>query len=244
MAGWQRARSCVPGEHLPPATVTSLLVEEKKTGRRRAVRQLETPVDEFGVPDTKALVLQLLDTMDVPYQWPALTNVHHAAWPRRSYEDDLEKEYRNGSSLLMDIPIQFHNLVHATTRSPDKPARDVIEQRVHEQRYMDIMFACGRRALRYARWGENLEHYVNEEADEAWIENTRGYYGHMARYEAGNFHRLLDKMPVGQVGLLPPQEALGQMGIVSATRYLGRYAAAEAFDYRRLVQQETLARAA
>lgn len=244
MAGWERARSVLPGEHLPPAHVSSLLVQDRKTGRTRAAYRLPTPVDEFGVPDTDALLMQTLSTFEVPYELPPQTNVHHAAWPRRSYEDELEREYRGGVALLMHVQIQIHNLIHASTEQPDKPERDVMVARVDEQRYTDAMFECGRRALRYARWSEDVESMVNELADEAWIENTRGYYGRMARYEADNYQRLVDKMPEPQVGLLPPQEFIGGMGIVSATRYLGRYAAAEALDYRRHAQREILARAA
>ena len=239
MGEWLRARSVPPGNHLPPPEVSNLLRTDPK-GKTRPLRMIETPLDEFGVPDTDEIIKKLVDTIDMTYKWPHQTNVHHAAWPRRSYETELEREYRNGTSLLLHIPVQFHNLAHSVMKSPPKPEFDVMRQRVMEQRKVDLLFECGRRAVRYARWSDNIEGLLPGEADEAWIENTRGFYGAKARFEADNFFRIVEKLPQSQLGLLPEQNELAEKGIVSATKYLGRYAAAEAMDYRHLVQDASL----
>ena len=78
MGEWLRARSVPPGNHLPPPEVSNLLRTDPK-GKTRPLRMIETPLDEFGVPDTDEIIKKLVDTIDMTYRWPHQTNVHHAA---------------------------------------------------------------------------------------------------------------------------------------------------------------------
>lgn len=209
---WSSAISLAPGNHLPPPEVTNILKRDP-VGRVRVKHQVPTPEDEFGIPDTRGIAVALANMFSQPYHVPRLTNVHHAAWPRRKYEDTpLGFAYRNDPSLLMNMSIQIHNLLHVTMLPPSIPSVDVMHNRVAERNYLNTMYKCGRRAVVYARWSRTIEELANEQADEAWIENTRGFYGKRARREADNFDRLRDRMPAPQVGLLPDAEMLSSLG--------------------------------
>lgn len=236
MPAWLRAQSLPAGNHLPPAEVSSLLTTDSK-GRVRARDKIDTPLDEFQVPDGARLNEILLSSIQGPYEWPKFTNVHHTVWPRKDYDTGIERIYRNDPSLMEHVQVQFHNFKHAVTNPPEKAPDDVIYQRALELRYKRLIFESGRRAIRYARWSQNIELMVSIEADETWIDNTRGYYGLRARNEHSKMVRLIDRMPDPIMGVLPSREELGALeGVVSITRHLGETAAAQALDLRRTVQ--------
>ena len=145
---------------------------------------------------------------------------------------------------MLLIPIQLHNLAHVILEPPPMPNEEVMRQRVMEQRRRDILFEYGRRALRYARWSDQMVNLAAADADEAWLEHTRGYYGARSRIESDRFYRTLETMPEPEMGILPTTDELMQLGIVSATRLLGRQAAASAMDYRHFSQDATYRMAA
>ena len=134
----------------PPDIVPALRVDRK--GKVIPAYTLETPLDQNGVPDPKQVITMIMNEISTPYQWPPETNIHHTAWPRRDYDGSpTDRAYRNDTSLLVLVPIQFHNLAHKLMEQPPKPAYDIMHQRVLEQRQRDLLFEYGRRALRYSR---------------------------------------------------------------------------------------------
>ena len=58
------------------------------------------------------------------------------------------------------------------------------------------------------------------------------------------FNKTLETLPAPQMGILPSPEELSQLGLVSATKLLGRQAAAVATDYRHFIQEATLRKVA
>lgn len=236
---WRSAHSAPPGDHLPPLDIVPALRTYYR-GKIAPAYMLETPLDEYGVPDPEQVVVTIAREIAAPYRWPSHTNIHHIAWPRRAYaKSPIEQAYREDTSLRMMVPIQFHNLAHKIMTQPPIPPYDVMYQRVLEQRQRNVLFEYGRRALRYARWSDQLRNLTAEEVDEAWLENTRGFFGTKARIEMDKFNRTLEKSPISQVGILPNREELSQLGIASATKLLGRQAAAVATDYRHFIQEAT-----
>lgn len=243
MSAWVRTRSCPPNIHLPPAEVSDLLYVDSK-GRTKPKEMLSAPVNEFGVPDPDKGIELLLSTINQPYEWPQYTNIHHTIHPRRDYETELEKSYREIPLHKIHLQIQTHNLWHAIIAPPKKTSKDVMYACVDEHEKSKLLFQCGQRAVRCARWSENIETLANADADEAWKENTRGYYGVLARHYESNFFRLLESTPGSEVGILPLAEELEGNGVVSLTRRFGEIAAIEALDYRRRTQQTLYQRAA
>src|SRR5690606_22759846 len=177
-------------------------------------------------------------TVDADYDWPRVSNIHHLAWPKRIYYEDSSKSaiaYRESTALLVDMPIQLHNLIHLVTPPPIKPNPEVMGQRVIEQEQAGTLFELGRLAIRYARWMQEVEAM----RDNVTLARSRdlleasSYYESLSRNFGDRYRRYLDQIEDGWVGLLPSRESLHQMGLVKATQQLGKIAAVRSIDLRR-----------
>lgn len=226
-----------PRQHLPPVERSSNL-KLCRDGKVRAIEKIDIPLDEYGVPVPVELIHEVAAMVDSEYVWPKYTNVHHLSWPRRSYhehESDTAALYRESSSLMMNIPIQFHNFIHAVTLPPPMPSVEVMSQRVLEQRSVDILFELGRRTIRYARWQEDAERLMENArpTDSKDLEDIVRLYRSLSANSERFFYGHLEQTPEEGIGLMPDKYELASSGILRATQKLGRLAAVESLDFRR-----------
>lgn len=53
---------------------------------------------------------------------------HHALWEKRQYKSPLEKQVRQMSAFILDVPHFNHRLLHASMRPPEKPEPDTLRR--------------------------------------------------------------------------------------------------------------------
>lgn len=240
MAEWLRARSCPPDNHLPPADASPFLTVNSK-GKTVPTEQFTIDLDEFGVPIPKKVVELVSTSVNPNYEWPRYTNVHHTAWPRRHYDTKIERAYRGSPTLMVHMPVQAHNLLHALTVPSPKPDLEVMHGRVQEERRVQNLFEIGRRAVRFMRLGDTLPFVANSIADDAWLLRTMEYYDRRGCIDEAAFFRYLERVPEGEFGILPTKELLVSQSLEKSVKTLGKIAAAEAIDLRRATQRLTAA---
>ncbi|MBQ68817.1 hypothetical protein CL689_02025 [Candidatus Saccharibacteria bacterium] len=220
----------VVSRHLPPVE-QSLLLTVANNGRVKAIEKLDTPVDEYGVPDPYEYLGRLAVTLDDTYEPPKPTNVHHLIHPRADYarhgRDSVQYRYRESPSLMLEIPIQIHNYGHWVMLPPKMPPFEVMEQRVKEQEQVDRLFRIGRAVIAAPRWLDEMH------GRGAQLYRTAETY--VSRHEPteAQFFDELDKMDDGVLGLMPNRQDLADMGLPAATRYLGVLAGANSLTLRR-----------
>lgn len=240
MGKWLRARSCPPHNHLPPAELSPYL-RTMSDGKVKAIEKIELELDDFGVPIPAKAIELVGGAVAENYIWPQYTNVHHLAWPRRSYESSIERAYRASPTLMIHMPVQPHNLLHEITLPPSMPTIDVMRGRVEEERRARNLFEIGRHAIRFYRWSENLPLMTNESAEYRWLANTERYYETRAQIAERRFYDYLDQVADGIFGILPERDLLKTASLEQAVHHLGKRVAAEAVDFRRTTQQLTAA---
>lgn len=190
-------------------------------------RYLETPADVLGIPDGARTLELVNSTVDEGYSWPSRTNVHHLCYPRNSYNNDpLERAFRESGGLMVRIPIQANNLLHAEFLPPEKPSRDVMQARVIEQREFDTLFELGRRTIRFAKWAMQLRSPTEllHSVDFRDAHELAQYYELMSATYERRYQSFLENIDdrAGQTGLRPHVENL--VNIPEATRRLGKIA--------------------
>jgi hypothetical protein len=184
----------------------------------KPIEVFDTPVDEFGIPDGHRLLALVAQTMDPSYQWPPGTNVHHLVYPRLSYTDELEHQFRERPSLKFSQPIQSHNLAHTMTRPPSKPSREVMHWGIMEERQVRILARQGQLAIRFAEWRDVLCQAI--ERNETSIRDMGElavYYARMSVHYESVFHRYLDHCHDSEVNFMPDREMLATMSMREAT---------------------------
>lgn len=238
MARWQRARGGLPGEHLPPPSACTNLIYHK-SGKAKVRQTFEMPVDELGLPDADQTLDVLNSTIDPEYEWPRFTNIHHLCYPRRQYHaDPLMHELREGSAMLVHLPIQQHNLLHQTFEHMPMPSREVAHERVLEQRQCDTLFRIGRLAIRFERWSRQFAEHEAEIGQMAVrdVLALSRFYALSAQIYSDRYDGYLDRLPEdgGVTGLLPPRsqlldfhQAVPALGQVSGQGFIDRRRSAE-----------------
>lgn len=216
--------------HLPPVEQSSLL-EITKDRRVRALDKIDTPVDEYGVPEPHRYLESLAETLDPDYLPPNTTNIHHLVHPRQRYHasgrDSVQYKYRESPTVMLEMAQQLHNYGHWVMLPPEMPAYEVMEQRVKEQNQINTLFKLGRAVIAAPRWlddmfGNGAQSY---QVAEAYVETHEP--------SEAIFYDYLDSCQDGQLGLMPDKQGLADMGIPAATRYLGVLAGARALSFKR-----------
>ena len=240
MPAWESRPSVVPGEHLPPPEVCSLLVA-KKNGRVAVRYTIDTPVDELGIPDGPSIIKLVNSTVDPNYEWPGSTNVHHLCYPRRAYEaDPVAREFREGAGLMVRMPIQPHNLLHRLLNDFEMPDREVMVERNREQRQVDRLFKLGRTSIRYGKWARQFVQAA-EDPRTSYREpaGLAHFYQTLSNIYAGRYLDYLEKIESGPgvTGLRP--DAAELIDIDTATKRLGRIAGSGYVDAHRSIQERS-----
>lgn len=239
MTQWLRARGGLPGEHLPPPGVCSNLTYQKN-GKAKVRQTFDMPVDELGLPDADTMLDVLNATIDPEYEWPRLTNIHHLCYPRRAYHaDPLMHELREGSAMLLHLPIQQHNLLHQTFEYMPMPSREVAQERVLEQRQCDTLFDIGRLAIRFERWSRQLTDSRAAIGRFAVRDALRlgQFYSLKAQIYSDRYSDYLERLPQagGPTGLLPSRKDL--MDMHQAVPELGQMSGQGFIDKRRSAEE-------
>lgn len=237
MAKWEHISVSVPPPHLPPVEACVILTQDAK-GVVRPVEKFPTPVDDNGIPNPYESLRLLASLIDSSYELPNSTNVHHQVHYRSEYQEKDERTYRESPSLMMNMPVQLHNLDHAVLLRAPKPSARVMEQYNREQRAISILFKLGSASLRNTRLADTLR---KEEPVLGWSgrQDLHELLANAIRRERTKrqlYEKMLSRTEVGHLGLMPDPDALGDMGMREATTHLGKIGGNEFLDFRRASQ--------
>ena len=118
-----------------------------RTGDELAENKLETPLNEWGLVDVDELVRRVKATMVPGYDWGGGNDRHHIGWAHAKYVkadevagDGLATTFRDLPINLIWVPRRFHNWIHAVTKEPPVPSRDVMADCVEEWAMMSGFF--------------------------------------------------------------------------------------------------------
>jgi hypothetical protein len=204
----------------------------------RPIEKFPTPVDDNGIPNPHESLRLLASLIDSTYQLPGATNVHHQVHYRAEYREPIERSYRESPSLMMNMPVQLHNLDHAILLRAPKPPERVMEQYVREQRTISTLFQLGSASLRSTRLVETLR--KNEPivgvADRRELLDLLASAARRARTKRKLYEKTLTRSMLSPLGLMPDPEILDAMGMADATTYLGKIGGNEFLDFRRASQ--------
>lgn len=240
MAKWEHVTKCQAPPHYPPPEVCNI-TKRALNHRVCITERIETPLDEFGRPDILEMLRIIASNIDSEYEWPHATNVHHLAHTRRSYENAGETPlaYRRSPSLMVDIPVQTHNVIHGLFEIPPMPSMDVMREHVIEQKRIGTLFTLGRDAVKFTRWSMEIEDGLQQ----GRYDVTRGvgkvasYYAHMGMFRGMQFYDRLDTYDKGQLGLMPDPTLLAELPLSEATNQLAKLGAVKFRDLRHTAQE-------
>lgn len=235
MTAWSYRNSCPRGDHLPPVSVSDYL-QQRVNGKRRVTNFLELNYTETGVPDPHAIVQQVLATVNPSYEWPAWTNIHHFAYPRRAYMSDIEVEYRESPTLKAVEQIQFHNYKHTITEPPVKPPLDVMQARVEEDRAAHTLYQLAHTALMLDNSAKTIVRQAGTREDMRWARDHAQHYENLRDMNISSYYHMLDTTKPGMFGLVPDLEWLATSSVANITSRLGQVAAIDALDFRKMIQ--------
>lgn len=240
MAKWEHVTKCQAPPHYPPPEVCEIT---KRTLNRRVriTEQVETPLDEFGRPDIVEMLRIVASSLDFEYEWPHATNVHHLAHTRRSYEEagDIPLAYRRSPSLMVNLPVQTHNMIHGLFEIPPMPSLDVMREHVIEQKRISTLFTLGRDAVKFTRWSQEIADGLQE----GRYDNMRRmgevayYYANVATFREMQFYDRLDSYDKGELGLMPEPTSLAELPLAEATNQLAKLGAVRFRDMRHTSQE-------
>lgn len=222
----------IESQHLPPVE-QSLLLKVANDGRVRAIEVWDTPVDEDrgGIPNPQKYIEILARSLDVNYIPPGRRNRHHLVYPKAYYAqfgyNSIQYRFRESTSLMVDVQEQIHQYGHWVLNPIVPPKFEVMHQYVDEEDQVKSLFALGRAVIRAERWEDDMR----LEGAQLW----RSAITYNENYEPTEtmFYDALDAAKDGQLGLMPDRQALADMGVPAATRYLGVLAGARALSLHR-----------
>jgi hypothetical protein len=143
--GFDRRVASAPSR-LPPLELLPFVAKEK----------FPTPVDEHGVPDMRALLVRLGETITYDPEYEAsidlrYTNLHHAAYKRRDYwqhgKGSFQVKHRENPDVKALMFIPFHNLDHLLGLQPKMTKNEVMRQRANETDNLLRLYRLGSAAL-------------------------------------------------------------------------------------------------
>lgn len=238
MATWRHVAECdMPPSHYPPVE-SCVLLGRTARGAVRVLERLPTPVDSNGIPDPYETLRLLASTLDANYQLPFQTNVHHQVHYKREYQEPTEKAYRESPSLMMNMPVQLHNLDHKLLIRAPKPPERVMEEYVGEQRAVSLLFKLGSATLRNERLARKIKMSLPQlrPTDRSVALEQLSEAERRANRKRKLYEKTLTRQTLGSMGLLPDAAILDAMGIQSATTYLGKIGGNRFLDFRRASQ--------
>lgn len=240
MAKWRYVAECESApRHFPPPEVCAYL-DYGKNGRVIVTDRLKTPLDDRGVPDIKAMIYGIADSIANTYELPIQTNVHHLIYSRvKCEEDPILKSFRDAPVNQVNFQVQMHNLLHALYEEVDFQPNANIVQFNAEQAAMSEIYKVGRKAVRYSRYSTDILELSRELSGVQRInERDRSLrIGRLATANEHKFRQLIEDAPQMHMGIMPDKEALLSADVSSAVALLGRSGADTFLDLRRFTQE-------
>lgn len=230
-----------PWSHLPPPEASTVILRSE-TGKFYVPSKwkLETPVTERNIPVPSKILQLACETLAANYVFPPLKiegsqkqyNDHHTAYPASHYYrhrsgSKIPGRYRESGSLIMRVPIQMHNYIHALFEPPPAVEMDAMEQWVKEQHSVNTLFDLGQRAIRLSR--SRYDGEIDDSLRHSLQKNDRINSG---IYQAIFYHEL-EATDNGELGLLPNIEKLKNVQFEQAVRELGTRAGSQSVNYSR-----------
>lgn len=240
MAKWRHLTECSSApQHLPPPE-SCLYVDYGKNGRLTVKEKLETPLDERGIPDIKAMIDIIATGTANDYELPYQTNVHHLIYSRnKCNQDPVLREFREAPSNQASIQVQTHNLFHSLFLEVDfRPDADKLQFN-YEQNITSRAFDVGRKAVQYSRMSVEVarlsRNMIGLERRSEYERSLR--LGRLAVANEEKFWRMIDELPVMVMGIMPDPDMLNDLDINSAVALLGKNGADKFLDFRRYTQE-------
>ncbi len=220
-------------QSLMPLVEKTDLLHIGPTGKIQMTDLLETPLDEYGIPNRVELLRMVLGTLSVSHIWAGEYDLHHAAWPGEQYrrlEDGnygVGARYRGSGSLKVRLPRQLHNYVHKITAEPPMPPLEIMRQYALEHGQVNRLYDTVKLTsyVEYPKL-DSLPH----EDKEALRQKT--------------LHRKLKVMQEGQLGIMPQREQLLSMELNEARGVLRGIARAKGISNSRRSQRSFFKEAA
>ncbi len=178
------------------------------TGNRVAVHEyVDTPYDEHGIVDKQRLFQRILGSVASDFYWDgSYEGPHHLMWPREAYRGARTGAHRNtamifrsSQTLRVILPRELHDYTHKITEPPLMPTLDVMEQYNTEQAQVIRLYDT----VRFHGLKDFALPHAEKEA-----------------FRFGQFHRLLEQMPDGELGLMPDKEYLASLSLHDARQTL------------------------
>ncbi len=201
----------------------SPLLYWSETGRIEVSDKIDTPLDEFEVPDRVELMKRVMGSLSSRHIWTGDYDLHHVAWPRMNYAHYVDSEgerfgtrYRNAPSLRITMPRQLHEYVHAVTLVPKVPSPDVMRQYALEHGQVGSLY-------------DTIKSYkTDEEIERFGFPKEAGVCARLDSY-----HEKIEAMEPGVIGIMPDKEYLYNLEIDSARRVLRSIARANGISNSR-----------
>lgn len=150
-----------------------ILRHGNKNGTLVVTDKIPTPCDELGIPQKIALIKAILGIFNLSSSnLSGKYGKHHMAWPRNVYsqiniergdEKNTASDYRGVASLLMTLPIEVHNCIHAITIPPKPPAFEIMKTMTEDALIFTSLYDTVR-TTNLSSW--DAEEYEREE--ERW----------------------------------------------------------------------------
>lgn len=203
---------------LLPLVGKTKFLEVDVYGAVRATDKIKTPIDTYGVPNRILLMRKVLGSVAMRHIWTGDYDLHHVAWPRAAYAEsadgpELGIDYRNAPSLRITMPRQLHDYIHLVTTETAPPSTDVMRQYSLEHGQVGRLYDT----VKSYKTDEEIEKFGFSEA-----------VSMAARLDS--YHRKIELMQDGEIGIMPDREYLYNLDILEARRVLRSIARSNGFS--------------
>lgn len=123
--------------------------------------QIESPVDERGIVDPRAVVEIGKSLIDPGFVWPSNLSIHHLYWQRWWYglpsAGSQALSFRELPIHKILVPRVFENLLHKVMVPPDIPSQEVMTKRIESWGIAKSLFKSVRNVV---KWENNTNRYI------------------------------------------------------------------------------------
>lgn len=195
-------------DSLHPIVPFSPLLEivGRKVRPKDSDEMIEVPTNEFGIPQPRQFLINVMGSLATQHYWQGDHDVHHLAWPGSkhreiTHESDelLGARYRGCATLKLKLPRQLHNYIHKVTLEPVPPSSEVMMQWVFEQEQVNRLY-------------DTIKLASLAEAD--FLHEIKDRWRHQSYIDK------LDGMKDGKLGLMPERNFLANLELDDARRTL------------------------
>lgn len=111
-------------------------------------QKMETPLDECGLVDIRELVNGVRSYVVEDYVWQGKDSKHHICWERNAFTEpnpsvrdiEIAREFRGIELHQIDLPRDYHDLLHEVTIPVTPPDEEVMRLRIDEWKIVCDLF--------------------------------------------------------------------------------------------------------